>query len=103
MSTISPVTSLVAASDFSFPGSAASASGAVASAAVKASVTASLIDFGILSVLEYMPETSARTTRRSIVSPATAAFDETSKLGEKIAGIMRAGRGLGMILHAEDG
>src|SRR6266702_3507869 len=102
MSTISPVTSFVAAAS-AFSCSSASASGAVASAAVKASATAIFINFGTLSVVEYMPATFSLIAGRSIARLAPVAFDETRECGEKIAGVMRAGRRLGMVLHAEDG
>src|SRR5450631_4171343 len=102
MSTISPVTSFVAAAS-AFSCWSASARGEVASAAVKASATASFINFGTLSVVEYMAATFARIAGRSIVRLAPVAFDETRECGEKIAGIMRTRRGLGMVLHAEDG
>ena len=72
---------------------------------MKASVTATFKTLGTLSVVEYM-SANFRPNRCDVNRfrrpSQPLAFDEPREFGEKIAGIMRAGRGLGMILHTED-
>src|ERR1039457_6370658 len=93
MSTTSPVTSLLAAASapsFAFS-SAANASGAKAIATVKLIATAAVKTLGLFAVELNM-----------FHFPPFLAFNQLGKLREEIGRVMRAGRGLGMILHAED-